>query len=172
EGEDEIILAAHRKLAVDHAGLLTIIAPRHPDRGAAIAGDAYRARGESPPGEGVWIADTLNELGLWYRLAPIAFVGRSLVPPGGGQNPLEPARLGCAIAVGPHTGNFSEHVELLRTAGGLAVVRDAAELAGWVDALLRDPERRQAMGEAARAAVRRQEDLPHRTAAALLELMA
>lgn len=172
EGEDEIILAAHRKLAADHAGLLTIIAPRHPDRGAAIAGDAYRSRGESPPREGVWIADTLNELGLWYRLAPIAFVGRSLVPPGGGQNPLEPARLGCAIAVGPHTGNFSEHVELLRTAGGLAVVRDAAELAGWVDALLRDPERRKAMGEAARAAVRRQEDLPHRTAAALLELMA
>lgn len=172
EGEDEIILAAHQRLAADHAGLLTIIAPRHPDRGAAIAGDAYRSRGEPPPGAGVWVADTLGELGLWYRLAPIAFVGRSLVPPGGGQNPLEPARLGCAIAVGPYAGNFCEHVGMLRAAGGLTVVRDAVELADWVDALLRDPGRCQAMGEAARAAVQRQEDLPHRTAAALLELMA
>jgi 3-deoxy-D-manno-octulosonic-acid transferase len=172
EGEEEVILAAHRKLAADHAGLLTIIAPRHPDRGAAIPGDSYRSRGEPPPGEGVWVADTLGELGLWYRLAPIAFVGRSLLPPGGGQNPLEPARLGCAIAVGPRTGNFCEHVEMLRAAGGLTVVRDAVELTDWVDALLRDPGRRQAMGEAARAAVQRQEDLPHRTAAALLELMA
>ena len=98
-------------------------------------------------------------------------MGRSLVPPGGGQNPLEPARLGCAIAVGPRTGNFFEHVEMLRAAGGLTVVRDAAELADWVDALLRDPGRRQAMGEAARAAVQRRQDLPHRTAATLLELM-
>ena len=172
EGEDEVILAAHRKLAARHAGLLTIIAPRHPDRGATIPGDAYRSRDEPPPAEGVWVADTLGELGLWYRLAPIAFVGRSLVPPGGGQNPLEPARLGCAIAVGPHTGNFCEHVEMLRAAGALTVVGDAAELADWVDVLLLDPGRRQAMGEAARAAVQRQQDLPHRTAAALLELMA
>jgi glycosyltransferase involved in cell wall biosynthesis len=61
---------------------------------------------------------------------------------------------------------------MLRDAGALTLVRDAAELAHWVDAMLRDPERRQAMGEAARAAVQRQEDLPHRTAATLLELMA
>ena len=60
-----------------------------------------RAAGELPPAEaGVWVVDTLGEMGLWYRLAPIVFVGRSLLPPGGGQNPLEPARLGCAIAVG------------------------------------------------------------------------
>ena len=71
----------------------------------------------------IWIADTMGELGLWYRLAPIAFVGRSLIAPGGGQNPLEPARLGCAIAVGPHTGNFTDHVALLRDAGGLVEVQ-------------------------------------------------
>jgi 3-deoxy-D-manno-octulosonic-acid transferase len=111
-------------------------------------------------------------MGLWYRLAPITFVGRSLLPPGGGQNPLEPARLGCAIAVGPHTGNFADHVAMLRSAGALTVVHDAAELARWVDLLLRDPSRLQAMGEAASGAVQRHEDLPHRTAAALLELMA
>jgi 3-deoxy-D-manno-octulosonic-acid transferase len=172
EGEDEIIVATHERLAPDHPGLLTIIAPRHPDRGGLIAADGHRSRGDPPPAEGVWVADTMGELGLWYRLAPVAFVGRSLLPPGGGQNPLEPARLGCAIAVGPHTANFFEHVEMLRAAGALTVVRDAGELAHWVDAMLRDPERRQAMGEAARMAVQRQKDLPQRTAAALLELMA
>ena len=157
--------------------LLTIIAPRHPERGAAIAAEAgntpvaRRALGEAPPPAGIWIADTLDELGLWYRLAGIAFVGRSLIPPGGGQNPLEPARLDCAIAVGPHTGNFADHVAMLRAAGGLTVVQDAAELARWVDGLLRDPVRRQAMADAAAVSVRRHGDLPRRTAAALLELL-
>ena len=66
-----------------------------------------------PPAEGIWVADTLGELGLLYRLSRLAFVGRSLLPPGGGQNPLEPARLGCAIAVGPYTGNFTDHVAML-----------------------------------------------------------
>ena len=171
-GEEDAILAVHRELAADHPGLLTIIAPRHPERGAGIPAAGYRSRGEDPPAEGVWVADTLGELGLLYRLAGIAFIGRSLVPPGGGQNPLEPARLGCAIAVGPHTGNFTDHVAMLRTMGGLTVVRDAAELGRWVDGLFRDAVRRQAMGEAAAAALQRHGDLPRRTAAALLELLA
>ena len=171
-GEDDLVLAAHRGLAEAHPGLLTIIAPRHPERGTAIPAGGYRSRGEDPPAEGVWVADTLGELGLLYRLVGVAFIGRSLVPPGGGQNPLEPARLGCAIAVGPHTGNFTDHVAMLRAAGGLAVVLDATELARWVDGLLREPERRQAMGEAAAAALQRHGDLPRHTAAALLELLA
>jgi 3-deoxy-D-manno-octulosonic-acid transferase len=171
-GEEDAILAAHRGLAADHPGLLTIIAPRHPERGASIPAAGHRSRGEDPPAGGVWVADTLGELGLLYRLAGIAFIGRSLLPPGGGQNPLEPARLGCAIAVGPHTGNFTDHVAMLRTAGGLTVVRDAAELGRWVDGLFRDPARRREMGEAAAAALQRHGDLPRRTAAALLELLA
>jgi 3-deoxy-D-manno-octulosonic-acid transferase len=170
-GEESLILTAHGMLASDHPGLLTIIAPRHPDRGVTIPAMAYRSRGDDPPGEGIWVTDTLGELGLWYRLAGIAFIGRSLLPPGGGQNPLEPARLGCAIAVGPHTSNFTDHVAMLRTAGGLSVVPDAPELARWVDGLLRDPVRRQATGEAAAAAVRRHGDLPRRTAATLIELL-
>ncbi len=170
-GEEVVILATHRTLAANHPGLLTIIAPRHPERGVSIPATAYRSRGDDPPGEGVWVADTLGELGLWYRLAGIAFIGRSLLAPGGGQNPLEPARLGCAIAVGPYTGNFTDHVAMLRAAGGLTVVRDGAELAQWVDGLLRDLPRRQAMGEAAAGAVQRHGDLPRRTAAALIELL-
>ena len=132
----------------------------------------YRSRGDAPPTEGVWVADTLGELGLWYRLAGIAFVGRSLLPPGGGQNPLEPARLGCAIAVGPHTGNFAEHVAMLRDAGALTVVQDATELAPWVDGLLGDPVRRRAMA-AGRVAARceRHSDLPRCTADALIGLL-
>ena len=171
-GEEDAILAAHRELAADHPGLLTIIAPRHPERGASIRAAGYRSRGEDPPAEGVWVADTLGELGLLYRLAGIAFIGRSLVPPGGGQNPLEPARLGCAIAVGPHTGNFTDHVAMLRAAGGLTVVRDATELRWWADGLFRDPALRRAMAAAAAAAIERHGDLPRRTAAALLELLA
>ncbi len=170
-GEETLVLAAHRMLAADHPGLLTIIAPRHPERGAAIPAAGHRSRGDGPPAEGVWVVDTLGELGLWYRLAGITFVGRSLLPPGGGQNPLEPARLGCAIAVGPHTGNFTDHVAMLGAAGGLTVVRDATELRRWVDRLLRDPSQRQAMGKAADAAVQRHADLARRTAAALIELV-
>ena len=177
-GEEAQIFRTHRALAAEHPGLLTILAPRHPERGAAIAAEAgeiriaRRSLGEQPPPQGVWIADTLGELGLLYRLSPIAFVGRSLLPPGGGQNPLEPARLGCAIAVGPHVANFTDHVAMLHAAGALTMVQDAEELARWVDALLRDPGRRQAMADAAATAMHcHGDDLPGRTAASLLELL-
>ena len=175
-GEETLIAAAHRELAPRYPGLLTIIAPRHPDRGSALAADLdapRRTAGQEPPdGDGIWIADTMGELGLWYRLAPIAFVGRSLVAPGGGQNPLEPARLGCAIAVGPHTGNFSDHVALLREAGGLVEVVDPPALARFVSGMLDNPDQRRRLGENAAASVRRHADLPARTADALLSLLA
>ncbi len=175
-GEDEIVFAAHRLLAAAHPRLLTILVPRHPERGdriAGLAGDitvSRRALGDAPPDAGVWIADTLGELGLFYRLARIVFVGRSLIAPGGGQNPLEPARLGCAVAVGPHTGNFDSAIETLGAAGALATVADAASLAAWVDALLRDPDRLAATGAAAAAASGRYACLPARIAAALATL--
>ncbi len=170
-GEEEVAGQVHRALAAAHPGLLTIVAPRHPERGAAIAAalGAPRRAAEQDPGAGVWVADTLGELGLLYRLAPLAFVGRSLTGQGG-QNPLEPARLGCAVAVGPHTGNFAEAVRALETAGALTRVADAGELARWVDAMLRDPGRRRAAGTAACAAARGAAGLPERTAAALLSL--
>jgi 3-deoxy-D-manno-octulosonic-acid transferase len=176
-GEEALILAAHRALAPAHPGLLTIVVPRHPERGAEIAaaaGDialARRSLGDAPPGEGVWLADTLAELGLWYRLAGIVFVGRSLLPPGGGQNPLEPARLGCAVAVGPQCGNFLEAVQVLEAAGALTRVADVAALVAWVDAMLTDPARREAAGAAGISAAARWVDLPARTAAALLALL-
>lgn len=171
-GEEDVAGRVHRDLAAAHPGLLTIVVPRHPERGAAVAAalDAPRRAAGQDPGPGVWVADTLGELGLLYRLAPLAFVGRSLVGQGG-QNPLEPARLGCAIAVGPHTANFAESVRALEAAGALTRVAGAAELAGWVDAMLRDPGRRRAAGAAACAAAKGAAGLPERTAAALLSLV-
>lgn len=176
-GEEAMAFAVHRALAGQHPGLLTIVAPRHPERGAAIAAVAAplpasrRSLREAPPASGVWVADTLGEMGLWYRLARIVFVGRSVIPPGGGQNPLEPARLGCAIATGPHTANFLEHVVLLRQAAALEVVADAAALGRFVAAKLADPAAARAMGCRAAAAARQHGEAVARTADALRELL-
>ena len=175
-GEEDAVAAAHRSLAATSPGLLTIIAPRHPARGEALAAALSaprRAAGQGPPeAGGIWIADTMGELGLLYRLAPIVFVGRSLGSAQGGQNPLEPARLGCAVATGPHTANFTGPVAKLQAAGGLTVVEDAAALAAWARAMLHDPARRTAAGHAAEAVANGEADLPERIARRLLELAA
>ncbi len=173
-GEEAIAAVVHAALAPAHPGLLTIVVPRHPERGAAIAAEladqrpARRGLGEDPPpGAGLWIGDTLGELGLFMRLAGPVFVGKSLAGQGG-QNPLEPARLGRPVAVGPHTGNFADPVAALHAAGALAKVADAATLAAWVGAMLRDPTRAEAMGRAGAAAASRTASLPAEVAAALL----
>jgi 3-deoxy-D-manno-octulosonic-acid transferase len=177
-GEDEVVVDAHRRLAEARPGLVSIVVPRHPERGAAVGAAAAglavtrRGLGEPPPSEGVWVADTLGELGLWYRLVAAALVGRSLLPPGGGQNPLEPARLGCPVAAGPHMDNFTDAVRVLDAAGALTRVRDAAELAGWVGAMLDDPVRRAAAGAAGAGAAAAYAHLPETTATALLDLIA
>jgi len=165
------VAAVHAILAAAHPGLVTIIAPRHPGRGPTIVPAApHRAQG-GDPAPGIWVADTLGELGLLYRLAPIVFIGRSLVPPGGGQNPWEPARLGCALVTGPHTGNFEPAVHALRQAGALSVVPDAAGLAAWVDSMLIDPARAAAAGEAGRSVASGLSGLPGETARAMLALL-
>lgn len=176
-GEDTIAARVHRRLVARYPDLLTIIAPRHPDEGPAIAAGLgeipyrRRARGEDPPPGGVWIADTLGELGLLYRLAPIVFVGKSLAGHGG-QNPIEPARLGAAIAVGPHTENFANAVAMLARAGGLVEVADAAALERWVGDMLEAPERLRKAGAAARSACSRPSELPGQLAEQILGLIA
>jgi 3-deoxy-D-manno-octulosonic-acid transferase len=173
-GEEAVVAAAHQSLAMTHPGLVTIVVPRHPDRGADLAAAfaaPRRSLGHPPPVSGLWIADTLGELGLWYRLAPVALVGNSLIAPGGGQNPLEPARLGCAIAVGPYCDNFADHVALLYGADALTRVEDAAGLAQFVASMLDDPQRWRRARENAAAVVQRHADLPDRTAETLLALL-
>ena len=173
-GEETVVGQVHRQLSTAHPGLLTIIAPRHPERGAAVAseqGDApRRSLGQDPPAGGLWIVDTLGEIGLLYSLARIVFIGRSLIGRGG-QNPLEAARFGAAIAAGPHMGNFAEITELLHSAGGLARVADAAGLAEWVDRMLRDQMARKGMGQAAQGVANGESALPDRIAGTLIELL-
>ncbi|MBU8547111.1 MULTISPECIES: 3-deoxy-D-manno-octulosonic acid transferase [Roseomonadaceae] len=179
-GEDALVLAAHALLAPAWPELLTVLVPRHPERGAAVAdqaarqglGVARRAAGGMPgPGVAVYVADTLGELGLFYRLATLALIGGSLVPHGG-QNPLEAARLGCPILLGPHTYNFEEPVARLMAAGGAwLVVPEAAMLAEEVGGMLSDPAGREAMAAAAAAIAEGQAGLPGMVATALLDLM-
>ena len=180
-GEDEIILATHRLLAPDHPGLLTVIVPRHPPRGPdieALAGDlpvALRGAGqEAGAGVAVYVADTLGELGLFYRLARVALIGGSLVPHGG-QNPLEAARLGCPIITGPHHFNFGEIITRLSVAHALVETPDgpaaAQALAGNIARILADPAAGQAMAGAAEALAQDQAGLPGRIATSLLPLI-
>jgi 3-deoxy-D-manno-octulosonic-acid transferase len=158
--EDEII-AAHRRLRAKHPTLLTIIAPRHPERGPKIAeaakgaglAVALRSQDDLPkPETDVFVADTLGELGLIYRLAPIVFMGGSLVSRGG-QNPIEAIRLGAAIVHGPHVWNFAEIYESLDAAHGAALVADEEALTTCLAGWLANPMARKAAADAAAATV-------------------
>jgi 3-deoxy-D-manno-octulosonic-acid transferase len=163
--EEAAVAEAHRVAARSLPGLLTIVAPRHPERGgeiaALLAGQglalARRSRGEVPgPETQVWLADTLGEMGLWLRLAPVAFVGGSIAARGG-HNPFEPAALGAAILHGPSSGNFAPAYAALNEAGGARSVADGAEMGAAVAALLESEETRRAMTDAAGAVCKRLE---------------
>lgn len=152
--EIEDIAAVQRYLTLQWPDCLTIIVPRHPERGVewaetyfAHAGVRLRSRGDWPDGK-VYIADTLGELGVFYRLSPISFVGGSFAPLGG-HNPLEPARLGSAILFGPHQFNFQEVSDALRSAGAAELVEDTAALASAIMTLRTEPRLRNTMVEAA-----------------------
>jgi 3-deoxy-D-manno-octulosonic-acid transferase len=145
-GEDDAIFAAHAAIKERRRNLLTILAPRHPARGRQIAEAAgaaglhavRRAENGSPEMAGdIYIADTLGELGLFYRLAPLVFMGGTLVPKGG-QNPFEPARLGTALLHGPHTQNFAEIFDALDENGAAVALEGAEDLGRAATALLAD----------------------------------
>ncbi len=156
-GEEKIAWEVHQRLSPKHPDLLTVIVPRHPHRGGEIAemlrGDgadvAVRSNSEPvTPRTMVYLADTMGELGLFFRLAPIVFMGKSLVP-AGGQNPIEPARLGAAVISGPHAWNFKEITDAMVEHGGLEIVTDGDGLATAIAADLADPGRAQARAHAA-----------------------
>lgn len=163
EGEETAAAAAHRHLGARHPDLLTVIAPRHPPRGGEIARVlraegfrlAQRSAGDAiEPDTEIYLADTLGELGLFYRVSPVVFVGGSLIPHGG-QNPLEPARLGCAILYGPHMENFRDAVARLREAGGAIELARAEALGNALGGLLDDEAMRTRLAdEAARVAAK------------------
>jgi 3-deoxy-D-manno-octulosonic-acid transferase len=147
-GEEEIIADAHIALRARFPTLLTIIAPRHPQRGDAVAGMlagkrlrvARRSRQEILTNDSeIYFVDSFGEAGLIYRLSMLAFVGRSLVAKGG-QNPIEAAKLNCAILHGPHVGNFREVYAALAAGEGAFVVEDGKALSESVSWLLSDAQ--------------------------------
>ena len=160
-GEEEIVLAVHRHLMRRFPDLLTIIVPRHAQRGLGIAELAMangmeagvRSRGDQPvAGRGIYIADTMGELGLFYRVASLIYVGKSMVAMGG-QNPIEPAKLGGAILHGPHVANFTEVYDTLDRAGAAIMVADTDTLARMLGILISDPAALRRMARAAAEAV-------------------
>ena len=159
--------------------MLTLVAPRHPERGAEIADElralgltcALRSRGERPErGVDVYICDTLGELGLFYRLAGVVLAGKSFVREGG-QNPIEAAKLGCAILHGPNVANFTDVYALLDESGGAATVTGADDLAATLVALFADPGRLRVMARAAAKAVEAQGGAADRVMRAIAPLL-
>jgi len=162
-GEEEIIAAAHRALAPRHPRLLTIIAPRHVERApavaAALAAQGFRAarRSLGEPIEestAIYLADTMGELGLFYRLAPVALVAGSYRWQG--HNPIEPALLGAAVVSGPQVANFKDIFDRMRAAKAVEMAVEA-ELPAAVERLLARPAeagaRARAFAEAERAGI-------------------
>jgi 3-deoxy-D-manno-octulosonic-acid transferase len=155
-GEESVMVDVHRRLETTFPELLTVIAPRHPARGAAVAeiaaaarlSSSLRSRGALPDREtGIYVSDTLGELGALYRLAPIVFMGGSLVRHGG-QNPIEAIKLGAAILHGPHVSNFEEIYRELDRSGGAGLVTDAGTVALRTGAWIEDGAERESVAAA------------------------
>jgi 3-deoxy-D-manno-octulosonic-acid transferase len=156
EGEEALVLDALQNAAIP--GLLTVIVPRHPQRFAEVGellarrGITFQRRSEETPvvsATRVLLGDSMGEMFAYYTACDIAFVGGSLLPYGG-QNLIEACAVGRPVLSGPHTFNFAESARLAVEAGAAERVADAAELGARVAALLADPAKRSAMGEAGR----------------------
>ena len=156
EGEDEIMLRAYGSIPEPRP--LLILAPRHPERGQAVAklssdqGLTVARRGASEtlkPSTQVYVADTLGEMGLFYRLASLAIIGGSFLPGIGGHNPLEGARLGVTMICGDQVFNFAEVCADMEKAQGLVLVASEIELMSALNDLLTHSAKAKALGAAA-----------------------
>jgi 3-deoxy-D-manno-octulosonic-acid transferase len=174
-GEEKIVIDVHRRLRESFPGLITLVAPRHPERGPGVLEIASaaglnaiaRSDGDLPDdGTEIYVADTIGELGIIYRVAPVVFMGGSLVRHGG-QNPIEAAKLGSAILHGPHVWNFKDLYAALDRSEGAAEVSDAGKLTARIGAWLEDRAARQAAADAALRTVEALSGARSRTLAAL-----
>ena len=156
DGEERIVGHAHAALKEAKPDILSIVVPRHPDRGPAIKvlledmGHKVSLRSLNEPilpQTDIYIADTIGELGLFYRMTDIVLVGGSLIPHGG-QNPLEPARLHSAVLTGPNTENFHEVFRELTTAGAAEQVQNPDQLILTLRRLLSSNDDVRTMAEA------------------------
>lgn len=174
-GEEAIAAEVHKRLRASGTDIVTAIVPRHPERGPEVAAEMgtlglepwLKSRGKLMPGNpSILIIDTLGELGTLYSIAPVAFVGGSLVERGG-QNPIEPARLRSAILHGPLTANFADVYDALDGAGGATKVIGVDDLAREVRRLVSDADARRLQIEAATRVVDQLSGALDRTIAAL-----
>ncbi len=156
-GEEALMARVQQHLLRRFPTLLCIIVPRHAVRGRAIIAaltglrTAQRSLGQPPTAmTELYVADTMGELGLFYRLSPLVVMGKSFVGHGG-QNPLEPARLGCALVVGPQMENFQAVTDGLLAVGGAVQVADEAALYTALATHLSDPAQTRQRGAAGQA---------------------
>lgn len=158
KGEEDLACRLHLRLIADMPDLLTVIVPRHPERSNEIAkicntfGVKALQRTAShqlpQPDTQIYIADTLGELGLFYRICPLACIGRSFSDDGGGgHNPIEAAQLGCAVLHGPHIQNLFEIYKDMNQADASCLVRDRNEFYLVLRELLLHPEKRQKLAD-------------------------
>lgn len=180
-GEEELVLAAHQSLLAGAPDALLILAPRHPDR-AQYVEIAIRKAGfvpvrrshdaEPQRGHGVWLWDTMGELGIAFALAPVTVMGGSLVEKVGGHNPVEPIAIGSAVISGMKVHNFADLYLDLEAAGGVVLVgAEPQGVAIAVAGLLGQPDRRAAMLAHARAVVAEGAAAMDRAVAALVPLI-
>jgi 3-deoxy-D-manno-octulosonic-acid transferase len=181
EGEETVLLEAWPKLLHVDAQLAMVVAPRHPERFAAVqallekSGNPWVRRSNLESAEPlrsgeIVLLDTIGELASVYSLASVAFVGGSLVP-AGGHNPLEPAQFGVPIVMGPHYANFVAITDSLRAHDALRIAAKE-KLAAALGELLRDRAAAEAMGARAREVFERQAGATERCVAALRALLA
>jgi 3-deoxy-D-manno-octulosonic-acid transferase len=182
EPEERLVLECFRQFAAAYPQLRLVIVPRHPERFDAVAtllkssGLAFQRRTEIER-EGrreqarILLVDVVGELWAWWGAAEMAFVGGSFTQRGG-QNMIEPAAYGAAVSFGPNTWNFRDIVAALQSADGAVVVRDGAELAGFLRRCLEQPDYAAALGQRARNLVLSQLGATHRTVDRLEQLLA
>jgi 3-deoxy-D-manno-octulosonic-acid transferase len=143
EGEEEIIFNIHKKIKKDIPDLLTIVVPRHTKRVKSIIKlcknyelkSALRSHQKQDLPKDIYIVDTMNELGLFYRLVKLVIIGGTLVPIGG-HNPIEPALLGCAVLWGNYNHNIKEICSCFEK--DLSCVNDIKTLEKKIISLLQD----------------------------------
>ena len=173
-GEDEILLAAQHCVRESVPNALLIIAPRHPERGAAIAASAggapRRALRQEIGAADVYVADTLGELGVFYSLANVTFIAGSLLPEYKGHNPAEPARLGSAIVTGPYVESFQDVFDAFAAADAALYAANPNEIAAAITSLWRDDAERARLTEAARAIAESGADALKQTVSQLVAL--
>ncbi len=179
-GEETALVDALLAAQAENLPVRLLIIPRHAERREEVANSLqgrdllihFRSHSkQAPAGTDVYVADVTGELASLIRAADIAFVGKTLPPNAGGQNPIEPAALGLPLLLGPNCQNFAETRDGLLRAGALAEVRDPDHLREEILRLLRDADARQEAGQAALAWKKTHSGATQRSMDGLLEVL-